>query len=322
MANIFFNGLIANMSSGNTLGVYAPIDRTQSVRVEYQIPRANIYTLGRFKPLPDRPVINYTPVTMSVDYIKGDKNVETCLGILNSTGVATLIGNGTKVTDWGCRTYPCYLAPVSQPNNVGEYDVVSGVLKSWGIQGTVNEPVRASFSVDALDLQQVVNNNAKTTPNYSGQLIRFQDSTLTGIDFTGLGYSGLIIQSFSFNTSFSYASDFQIGKQYPARRMTEASASLQLSAYIDGVTSTVTGLNVFSCGSPLSGIYTLTLQPSCAGNQAPTVINLYYPYLESQSFGAQVGNFIQISLAFSIPLTISAYEATGLAGLNSNCTIT
>lgn len=321
MPNVFFNGMLSNMSSGNTLGVYAPIDRVQSVRVDYQIPRNNLQVLGRFKYLPDRSVINYTPVTMSVDYIKGDKNVETCLGILNSTGLATLIGNGTRVDDWGARTYPCYLAPVSSPTNVGEYDVVSGVLKSFQLQGSINEPVRGSFSVEGLDLQQVPNNAPKVTPNYSGNLIRSQDVVLTGMDFTGLGFSGLIIQSFGFAASFGYASDFQLGRKYPVRRMIQANSSLSISAYIDGTTNTVPTLGQYDCGTYISGTYVFTLQPSCAGNQAPTVITMQNPYLESQSLGVQVGSFISVQLQFSLPLTIVPFEATGY-GYGPNCTIT
>lgn len=321
MGNIFFNGATVLMSSGNTLGVYATIDRSQTVRFDFQIPRTNIYTLGRFKPLIDRPVINYTPVSMSVDYIKGDKNVETCLGILNTTGIATLIGNGTRVDDWGCRTYPVYLSPVSSQTNVGEFDVVSGVLKSFSMQGAVNEVVRCSFSVDALDLQQIPNNNARVVPIYSGQVIKNENIAYTGINFTGLGYSGLIIQSFAFGTSFGYATHFKLGDKYPVRRMTEATASLQLSAYIDGVTNTVSGLSQYDCGAALQGAYTFTLTPSCVGNQAPTVITLTNPYLESQSFGAQVGGFIEVQLGFSVPLTTVAYEATGF-GFGSNATIT
>lgn len=321
MPNIFFNGATVNMSSGNTLGTYATIDRVQSVRFDYQIPRTKVLVLDRFKPLPDQPVINYTPVSMTVDYLYGDKNVPLCLGIANSTGIATLIGNGTQVTEWGLRTYPVYLSPVSLQNNVGEFDVVSGALKSFALQGSVNEPVRGSFSVDALDLQQTQNGSARNIPNYSGQLARFQDLALTGIDFTGLGYSGLVIQSFSFNASFNYASHFDLGKKYPVKRMTEAACALQLSAYIDGSTSTVTGLGVYDCGSYITGTYVLTLTPSCVGNVSPTTITLQNPYLESQSFGVQVGNFIEVQLAFSVPLTINAYEATGFA-MGPNATIT
>jgi hypothetical protein len=152
-------------------------------------------------------------------------------------------------------------------------------------------------------------------------LIRFQDVSLTGVNFTGLGYSGLIIQSFAFNTSFTYSSNFKLGDKYPARRMTEATASLQLSAYIDGTTNTVTGLGMYDCGSALSGQYVFSLQPMCVGNQAPTVITMTNPYLEAQSFGAQVGSFIQVQLSFSVPLTVVPFEATGFA-MGSNCTIT
>lgn len=321
MPNIFFQGATVNVSSGTTLGTYATVDRVQSVQFSYNIPRTDIRTLGRFKPLADRPVINYTPVSMSVSYLKGDKNVEACLGLLNSTGLATLIGNGTKVTDWGLRTYPIYLSPVTLQSNVGEFDVVSGALKSFSLAGAVNEPVRGSFSVDALDLQEIPNGNARVTPNYSGQLIRSQDITYTGIDYTGLGYSGLIIQSFTFAASFDYASHIKLGDQFPVRRMINGNATLQLEAYIEGTTNTVPTLNQYQCGSYITGTYVFTLQPSCVGNQAPTVITLQNPYLESQSLGVQVGNFIQVSLGFSVPLTIVPFEATG-AGMGSNCTIT
>ena len=309
------------MSSGNSLGIYALIQRVQSVSLDFQIPRTETHVLGRFKPLPDRPVINYTPVTMSCNYVYGNKDVPRNLGILNSTGVATLIGQGTQITDWGCRTYPVYLSPVMLQNYVGEIHLVSGVLKSFALAGSVNEPVRGTFSVEGLDLQQITNNGQSTTPNYSGQLVRFQDAQLTGIDFTGLGYSGLIIQSFQFATSFTYASDFNIGSQYPVRRMIGANSSLQLSAYIAGTTNTVTGLGVYSCGTFITGTYVLTLQPSCNPNEPPTVITMQNPYLESQSFGASVGNFIEVSLGFSCPLTIVPFEATGFA-MGSNLTIT
>jgi hypothetical protein len=181
--------------------------------------------------------------------------------------------------------------------------------------------VRGSFAVEGLDLQQVPNNQSKITPNYSGNLIRSQDVVLTGMDFTGLGYSGLIIQSFAFATSFGYASEFQLGSKFPVRRMIEANSTLSISAFIAWTTNTVTGLGLYDCGSYITGTYVFTLQPSCAGNQAPTVITMQNPYLESQSLGISVGSFIQVQLGFSVPLTISAQEATGFA-MGSNATIT
>lgn len=319
MPNIFFQGATLQMSTGTANGAFAPVDRVQSISFDYNIPRSVTRVLGGFAPLPSQPVINYTPVGLTVNYIKGDKNVETCLGLINSTGVAIQIGVGTKVTDWGLRTYQVDLSPVMLTSNVGEFDIVSGALKSFTLAGNVNEAVRGSFSVDALDCQQVANNSARTPPSYSGNLIRGQDVSYTGINFTGLGFSGLITQSFNFSLSFDYASNFKLGDQYPVRRMINGTASLQIESYIDGVTNTVTGLGLYSCGQYITGTYVFTLQPSCVGNQAPTVITMQNPYLESQQFGAQVGNFITVSHAFSVPLTIVAAEAT--AG-NSNCTIT
>lgn len=319
--NPFFQGAQLNMSSGNVFGVYAPVDRVQDVRWDYSIPFNETKVLGRFKPLPDEPVINYTPVSMSVSYLKGDKNVETCLGLLNSTGLAVLIGNGTQITDWGCRTYPIYLSPVSLQSNVGEIDIVSGVLKTFSLQGSVNQPVQGSFTVDALNAFQFPNGNARTIPNYSGQLIRSQDIIYTGIDFTGLGYSGLIVQSFSFNASFDYSSQFNLGSAFPTRQMINGNAALQIQGYIQGTTNTVPSLNQYSCGNYISGTYVFTLQPSCVGNQSPTVITMQNPYLRTQSFGAQVGNFIEVTFGFGIPLTIVPFEATG-AGMGPNVTIT
>lgn len=310
MSNVFFNGLTCSVSSGTTLGVYAPIDRVQSIKVDFQVPRANEMNLGRFAPLVNRPVINYTPVNLNIEYIKADKNVETCLGLLNSTGLAIQIGNGTQVTDWGCRTYPVVLAPIQSQINMGEYDVVSGVLKSFRLQGAINDVVKGSFAVEGLDLRQKANNNIQSVvPTYSGSVVRSQDVTITGIDFTGLGYSGLIITSFSFGAAFGYSAQMRLGDQYPTRRMVEGNATLNLDAYIDGTTNTATGLAIYTPGSYLSGTYVFTLAPSCAGNQSPTTITLKNPYLENQSLGLTVGSFVNVSLGFSVPLTIVAEEA-------------
>ena len=308
------------MSSGNSLGVYALIDRIQDVRFDFTLPRADVKVLGRFVPLTNRPIINYTPVSLTVNYIKGDKNVETCLGILNSTGIATLIGNGTQVTDYGARNYQVLISPVSTNTNMGEFDVVTGNLKSFSLAGTINEPVRGSFSIEGLDLQQVANNNYNTIPSYSGQVIRSQDVTITGINFSGLGYSGLEIQSFTFSTSFDYSNNFILGNQFPVRRMINGMATLQIDGYINGTTNTVQTLNQYQAGQFITGQYVFSLQPSCVGNQTPTTITLTNPYLTSQSFGVQVSNFIEVQLAFSCPLTIVPYEATGIGGTNVTIT--
>ncbi len=320
MGNVFFQGAELYQSSGTTNGVFAKVDRAQDIRVDYSIPRATTPVIGRVKPLNDHPVINYTPVSLSANYLHSSKDVPRNLGLLNSTGIAVQIGQGTEVGDWGARSFQVLNAPVTSPNYAGQWNVVSGVVKSYALAGSVGDTVKGSFSVEALDLQQQANNTLKTIPSYSGNLIKPEGMILSGIDFNGLGFSGLIVQSFSFQSTFNHAQTFHIGTKYPERRMTDASASLQLSAFMDGTTNTVTSLTGYDPGAPMTGAYYLTLIPSC-GPEAATQIAMTNPYLITQSLGQQVGNFIQIDLGFSIPLSFVAFEATG-ANMGSNVTIT
>lgn len=317
---LFFQGAEVAVSSGVTNGVFALIQRVQSIDVSFQFPRTEQRVLGRFKPLNERPVVNYTPVNLSVNYTEGNKDVERNLGFLNSTGVLIQMGQNTEVTNWGARSFQIYNAPVNSPAYAGQWNVVSGVVKSFSLAGSVGGVVEGSFNVEALDLQQVANNTARTVPNYSGQVIKSENISITGINFTGLGYSGLTIQSFNFGININYASTFRIGTKYPERRITDASATLQIVGFMEGVTNTVTGLNVYDCGTFITGTYVFSMTPSCS-SEPPTLITLTNPYLERQSVGTQVGNYTSIDLGFSCPLTVVPMEATG-AGFGSNVTIT
>lgn len=315
---VTFQGATVNMSSGTTLGVYVPIDRVSDVSFDYTVSRVNVTNLNRFKPLDLRPVINYVPVAMTVNYYKGDKNVERCLGILNPTGIAIQIGSHSKVTDYGCRTYPIYISPASLGVNMGEFDIASGVLKSFSLQGSISDPIRASFTVEGLDLQQYTNNNPRTIPVYSGQVVRPQDVVLTGINFTGFGYSGLDVQSFSFSTTFDYTSALYMGNQFPTRRIDNGNVVLQIAAYIDGTSVPVPSLTGYYPGSYITGQYVLTMNAGCNPTDTPTVITLTNPYLDSQSVSAPVGDLIKVTMSFSVPLTTVASETL----VGSNATIT
>ena len=319
MANVFFQGAQVYQSSGTTDGVYALIQRVQDCRIDYQIPRTTVSNLGRFKPLNDQPVINYTPVSLSVNFLYSNKDVPRNLGILNSTGMAVQIGQGTTVADWGARSFQIYNSPVTSTNYAGQWNVVSGIIKSFALAGSVGDAVKGSFNAEALDLQQAANVGARTYPTYSGNLIKPENVTIAGIDFNGLGYSGLIVQSFNLQVSYDHAQTFRLGTKYPERRMTSAGVSLQLSAFMEGTTNTVTSLTGYDPGAAMTGAYTLTLTPSC-GNDPATTITLTNPYLMSQSLGVQVGNFIQVDLSFALPLSIVPFEATG-AGMGSNATL-
>lgn len=312
------------MSSGASATTFAKVDRVQDVQVDTTLPRVQTSVIGRFKPLNDQPVINYTPTNLSVNYVKGNKDVERNLGLLNSTGIGVQIGQGTTVPDWGARSFQIMNVPTYGAGQslqyAGQWDVVTGILKSFSLQGSVGEAVKGSFSIEALDLRQVANTSARTIPNYSGNLIKPQNVTLTGINFTGFGLTGLLIQSFSFQASFDHAQTFQLGSQYPERRVTSIGASLQVVGFMDGASNALTSMTGYDLGSPYNGQYVLTLQPSC-GPEPATTITLNQPYLTSQSMGVQVGNFTQFTLGFAVPVSVVPFEATG-AGMGSNVTIT
>lgn len=322
MSNVLFNGADVFLSSGGSAVTMARVDRVQDVRVDYQLPRTQVGTIGRFAPLPGQQVINYTPGNVSLNYMMGNKDVPRNLGILNSTGVAVQIGQGTTVPTWGARNIQIKNAPVTTTNYAGQWDVVTGVLKSFSLQGSVGDAVRGSFSLEALDVRQVPNTSAREIPTYSGQLVTPENENLGGtITFEGLGYSGLLVQSFNFQLTFDHAQTFCIGTKYPEKRTTSAAAALTLSAFISGgVNNQLTSLTGFDIGTPIAGTCVLSLQPACSA-ETPLLITATNPYLLSQNIGVQVGNFTQIDIGLGIPLSIIPFECTGGA-LPSNVTMT
>ncbi len=305
------------MSSGIVNDTYARIQRVTNVTTAYQLPRTQQRVIGRMLPLNQQPVLNYTPVNLSVNYTSANSDVPRCLGLLNTTGILTQIGQNTQVMDWGARSFQIYNAPVNATNYAGQWNVVTGVLKSFSLAGSVGGVVEGSFSVEALDQQQVANNSVRNVPNYSGTVVKSENIAITGINFTGLGFSGLTIQSFSFQTSINHAATFRIGTQFPERRITDGTATLQIVGYMEGITNTVTSLNAYACGQSVTGTFVLALTPGCS-NEPPLTITMVSPYLDSQSVGTQVGNYTEITLGFSIPLTTVPAETT----LGSNVTLT
>ena len=233
---VYFQGAELFMSSGNSATVTAKVDRVQDIQTDNSLPRVQTYTIGRFKPLNDQPIINYTPTSMSVNYVKGNKDVERNLGLLNTTGIGIQIGQGSTVADWGARNFSIYNIPTLGAGQnltyAGRWDVVSGILKNFSLQGSVGEAVKGSFSIEAIDLRQFSDTTARTIPNYSGNLIKPAGVTITGINFTGYGLTGLTIQSFSFQVSLDHAQTFQLGSQYPVRRVTSIGSTLQIVGFI------------------------------------------------------------------------------------------
>ncbi len=314
---LFFQGAEIAMSSGTANDVYARIQRVSNISTAFQPPRTQQRVIGRMLPLNQQPVLNYTPVSLSVNSTMGNKDLTRNLGLLNSTGILTQIGQNTEVTNWGARSFQIYNAPINSPNYAGQWNVVTGVLKSYSAAGSVGGVVEEAITMEALNLQQVDNNNPRTVPNYSGVVVKSENMIITGINFSGLGFSGLTIQSFSFQTSINHAATFRIGTQFPERRITDGTATLQVVGFMEGVTNTVDSLNTYAAGNSLTGTFVLSLTPSCSSEPAMN-ITMVSPYLDSQTVGTQVGNYTEVSLGFSVPLTTVPAETT----LGSNVTIT
>lgn len=305
------------MSSGTVNDTYARVQRVTNVTVGFQPPRTAQRVIGRMLPLNQMPVLNYTPVSFSVNDTFGNKDVPRNLGLLNSTGLLTQIGQNTQVTDWGARSFQIYEAPINATSYAGQYNVVTGILKSYSLAGSVGGVVEESFTIEALDLQQVANNGARTVPNYSGTVVKSENMVLTGINFTGLGFSGLTVQSFSFQTSINHAATFRLGTQFPERRITDGTATLQIVGFMEGVTNTVSSLNAYACGNSLTGTVVLSLTPGCS-NEPPLNITMVSPYLESQSITTAVGSYTEVTLGLSCPLTTVPAECV----LGSNVLMT
>ena len=318
MANQFYQGAEAFLSSGADGTVTAPIARLQSVNFGYQIPRANIPILGRAKPLNQRPVINYTPTTVSFECVKGDKDMERNFGILNSTGVAVALAQTSDtIANYGMRNVEVKLAPITSQNYAGQINLYSGVLNSFSLGGSIGDPVKMGFSMEFLDMQQTGNTNARTVPSYNANVIKSENMTLTGMNFSGVGYSGIILQSFKLDVAFERTATIRLGEKYPDRRVTQANATLSVQGFLEAPSNGVQSLTQFDCGNYLTGTYSLSLSPSCS-SEAATVISMTNPYLESNNLGVQVGNYISVDMTFSTPLGFTANECAD----GSNLTIT
>lgn len=315
MSNIFFQGAELKISSGEAGTTTAFVPRTQSISVSYQVPRQNVSHLGRFKPLAQRPVINFTPVQASFDFIKSDNTVENMLGIANPTGLPNLLTNSEAINGYGLRNLEILMSPTVSSSYAGQIQIWSGCLASYSLSASVGEPARANVAFEGLDMTFISNTSGKVSHDYSTSLVKPENFSLSGIYFSGLGISDIIVQSFSLSMSVGRSPTFRLGRKYPERPITEVTASMQLNGFIENINS-FTGLATHDCGNPLTGVYYATLVPSCSNGSAFTYV-IRNPYVDSQSISNQVGNFATVDLSFSLPLTIVASET----GDGSNITL-
>lgn len=280
-----------------------PVQRVSNVRIDYNVPRANVGVLNRGKPLENRPVINYIPIDASVDYYTSDFSVEQMLGLVNPTNIISNITDTKASTaTTGIRSMQVAFAPTNSNNYNGLYDLKSGVLTSYTLQGSIGDPVRSSFGLQFLDMSGSVNTTARDSTNVAANLIKPENVQLTGVQFTGYGLTGVTIQSFSFSLGVGRTTVHQLGTKFPIERpLTDVNCGLQIQGWFEGINNSVTGLSQYDCGAPSYGTVGLTMQQSCAGNVTRT-LTVKNPYIDSVSVDSQVGGFSTIAISLSMPI--------------------
>jgi hypothetical protein len=301
-----FQSTELKISSGYNGFFTTTLNKIQNISVNHNIPRQDINVLSKSRPLLQRPVINFTPVNYSVDFYKSDKEIESNLGLLNPTGCAVYLGLSNSMSGFGCRDLELYL--IKGDYYANQINISSGYLQSYSINAGVGDFSRGSFNGEGLNCEHLSNQTQKDVLDYSLDLVRPENIKVSGIEFSGFGLSGLNVQSFSINLSFTRQSIFKLGYKYPDRPLTDARAVININGFIDGITPT-TGLQSYDCGFPETGTYYLTLKPSCS-NTAATTYKIINPYLDSFNFGASVGSFVSTDLSFSIPLPFTPDDAS------------
>lgn len=297
-------------------GTMVPVKRVTNVNVGYNIPRANVNVMNRGKPLAQRPVINYTPVEVSLEFYKSNNDFEQSIGLVNNNNI---IKNITETRNGyggsGVRNIEIYYAPTSSQNYNGLLSIRSGVLTSYALQGSVGEPVKGSASFQCFDLSGSSNFSSRDSSDYDAALVKPENVVLRHIEFTGVGLTGVTVQSFSFSLGLSRTQVFQLGQKFPIERpLTDVNASLQVQGFFEGINDSIQSLSYFDCGSPMSGNVQISLYQSCQGSQYQSALGITRPYFDSFSIQGQAGGFSTFSLNMSMPIGPNPNEVGLLDG--------
>jgi len=312
----FYQSLYVKMSSGINGTVMQSVERVQGATVNYSIPRADIGVLGRFKQLNNRPVINYTPISYSVDAVKSSREIELNLGLINTTGVGIALGrtNGSLVSGYGTRNFEFLNSASNSENYDSKITVYSGCLNSYSVSVSIGEPAKVSFNGEGLDIKIEPFTSAKDDSNFSSSIVRPQDVSITGIQFSGVGITGLNVQTFSLNLNYGRQAVGYLGRKFPDRPITSIGASVSVNGFLEGF-SPINNLSHLDCGAPLTGSIFVTLIPSCSGADAATTYEITNSYIDSVNIGASVGSFTSVDLALSLPIGVSSSEASNGSNL-------
>lgn len=281
----------------------AQVRGVTTVRMDAQVSYTDVRVMDRGKPLEQRPIMNYVPINLSFDKYKQDNSLEQMLGLINSTGLLANIYDTTSTSaTYGIRSMQMLLAPMSSQNYNSLYDIKSGVLTSYSVQGSVSEPIRQSVAFQCLYVSGSPFFGQRDPTNYASSIVRPEGQNLTGIQFTGMGITGFNIQSFSFGVNFTRTTIMQLNSRYPTSRpITDCVATLQVQGYFDGLNNSFSGFNgiVNGQGTPIYGTVGLTMLPA---NASPCTITSINPYWTNLSINGQVGGFTTASISLEMPI--------------------
>ena len=167
----------------------------------------------------------------------------------------------------------------------------------------IDSPAKASISFQFLDQKTYSLSLSRDVSSNNFEIVRPENSVITGLQFSGYGITGLKTQSFNLSLSINRASTMYMGERFPVDRpLTEGRATLQVQGYFNGLTN-VSGLSQYNNGDPTYGDVGITLTSSCSGAQ--TTYTLTNPYLDSQTYTPQAGGFTMVSLNFSLPIGVN-----------------
>lgn len=302
-----FQGAELRISSGNkSLDIIC--DNIQSTNISYQNNRQETIYLGNYNPELNKPIINFTPIQLSFSYLKTNNNlIEENLGLLNLSGCFINLVSNNNINDYSSRDYKLLFRPPNTQNYNGQINLYSGYLSQYNLSANVGNPLACAVTIEALDIESLANNSGQI--QITGKQIISPESTLiTGINFSGLGISGLQIQSFSLNLSIQRNNSFVLGQKFPQKTIVQTNGQIQINGFLNNI-SQLAKLSTINQNSPENNII-LNLKNNCS-TEIFSTITIQKPYLDSKQISNQVGNFANVSLNFLVKPTIRPMEWSG-----------
>lgn len=282
------------------------IDMIQNCSYNSSVPRQDINILGNSKPLNERNIINYVPVKYNIEAVKCTNDIENHFGLMNPSGVAVYYGSSSEIVGYGVRDLNSYLIDKDNGLYKGQLTLKSGVLQSYNLSASVGDIAKISIGGEGLDIVTSGYNSQILNTNSNINIVKTEDISISGIQLSGFGITGVSIQSFSIGLSFNRTSTTKIGYRYPERKLSNSNGSISINGFLEGVNSN-NDIFRLNNGTPETGTLYFTLIPTCSSYPSTTYI-VKNPYIEDLSIGASVGSFTSIGLEFSIPLPHSSHE--------------